>query len=53
MNETLEQLRLAYNYKDNMIPGDGPLRDPLQDELFSMFMQDPRFVQAVREMQQR
>jgi tetratricopeptide (TPR) repeat protein len=53
MNETLEQLRLAYQYKDNMIPGDEPLRDALQDELFRKFMQDPRFVKAVREMQQR
>jgi predicted Zn-dependent protease len=53
MNETLEQLRLAYKYKDNMIPGDEPLPDPLQDESFRKFMQDPRFVQAVREMQQR
>ena len=53
MNETLEQLRLAYKYKDNMIPGDDPLPDPLQDMFFSRFMQDPRFLQAVREMQRR
>ena len=53
MNETLEQLRLAYKYKDNMIPGDDPLPDPLQDESFRTLMRDPRFVQAVREMQQR
>jgi predicted Zn-dependent protease len=51
MNETLEQLRLAYQYKDNVIPGDEPLPDALQDESFRKFMQDPRFVKAVREMQ--
>jgi len=53
MNETLEQLRLAYKFKDNMIPGDDPLPDPLQDEFFRRFRQDPGFVQAVRAMQQR
>jgi tetratricopeptide (TPR) repeat protein len=53
LNETLEQLRLAYKYKDNMIPGDDPLPDPLQDEFFRRFWQDPEFVRAVREMQQR
>jgi tetratricopeptide (TPR) repeat protein len=50
MNETLEQLRLAYKYKDNMIPGDDPLPDPLQDESFHKFKRDPRFVKAVIEM---
>lgn len=53
MNETQEQLRLAYKYKDKMIPGDDPMPDALQDEFFRRFMRDPRFVQAVREMQQR
>jgi predicted Zn-dependent protease len=53
MNETQEQLRLAYKYKDNMIPGDDPLPDALQDEFFRKFMHDPTFVQAIREMQQR
>ena len=42
MNETLEQLRLTYKYKDNMIPGDDPLPDPLQDESIPQVQARPK-----------
>jgi hypothetical protein len=51
MDESLEQLRLAYKYRDNMIQGEGPLPDPFKDDSFRKFVKDPKFVQAVRAMQ--
>jgi Tfp pilus assembly protein PilF len=53
MNECLEQLRLAYKYQDNIIPGDDPLPDPLRTDSFRRFLKDPKFVLAVREIQRR
>jgi hypothetical protein len=52
MDESLEQLRLAYKYKTNMIAGE-TLPDPLQDDSFRKFMNDGRFVRAVRELQKQ
>jgi hypothetical protein len=53
MDGCLQQLRLAYKYKDNMIPGDDQLPDPLQSDAFRRFVNNPEFVRAVRDMQQR
>lgn len=53
MEESLEQLRLAYKYRANMIPGEGGVPDPLTDDSFRAFVKDEKFVQAVHEMQKR
>jgi tetratricopeptide (TPR) repeat protein len=50
LNESLEQLRLAYKHKDNMAPGD-PFPNPLLDDAFRRFANVPEFVQAVHELQ--
>jgi tetratricopeptide (TPR) repeat protein len=52
MDESLEQLRLAYKYKANVIPGES-LPDPLTDESFRKFVTDKRFVDAVHELQRK
>jgi tetratricopeptide (TPR) repeat protein len=49
-DESLEQLRLAYKYKANVISGES-LPDPLKDDSFRRFVRDKQFVAAVREMQ--
>jgi tetratricopeptide (TPR) repeat protein len=51
MEAALEQLRLAYKYRANMIAGEGPLPNPLTDDSFRKFVGNETFVQAVREMQ--
>jgi hypothetical protein len=53
MEEALEQLRLAYKYRTNMIPGEGPLPDPLKDDSFRNFVNSDTFVQAVHAMQRQ
>jgi predicted Zn-dependent protease len=50
MDESLDQLRLAYKYKANVIPGES-LPDPLKDDSFRKFAGDEHFVRAVHEMQ--
>lgn len=50
MDESLDQLRLAYKYKANVIPGES-LPDPLKDDSFRKFAGDEHFVKAVHEMQ--
>lgn len=50
IDESLEQLRLAYRYKANVIPGES-LPDPLKDDSFRKFVKDKKFVAAVHEMQ--
>jgi hypothetical protein len=53
MDACLEQLRLAYLYKENMIPGDDELPNPLEEDSFRRFFNDPKFVRVVREMQRQ
>jgi hypothetical protein len=50
MDESLDQLRLAYKYKANMIAGES-FPDPLKDDSFRNFVKEKRFVDAVRAMQ--
>lgn len=50
MDEALDQLRLAYKYKENMIPGEH-FPDPMTDDSFRKFVKDKKFVGAVEEMQ--
>ncbi len=52
MNESLEQLRLAYKYKSNTIPGES-LPDPLKDDSFRKFVKDKNFLEAVHEIQRQ
>lgn len=49
MDEALEQLRLAYKYKANMIAGES-FPDPLTDDSFRSFVNDKKFVAAIHEM---
>jgi tetratricopeptide (TPR) repeat protein len=51
MEESLDQLRLAYKHKANVIAGES-FPDPMNDDSFRNFVKDKRFVDAVREMQQ-
>ncbi len=50
MDESLEQLRLAYKYKANVIAGES-FPDPMKDDSFRSFVKDKRFVDAVQQMQ--
>jgi hypothetical protein len=50
MDNALAQLRLAYKYKANSIPGEG-IPDPLKDDSFRRFVGNEAFVKAVHEMQ--
>jgi len=50
MDESLEQLRLAYRYKANIIAGES-FPDPLKDDSFRKFLSDQKFVDAVHAMQ--
>ena len=50
MGDALEQLKLFYKYKANMIQGES-LPDPLKDDSFRYFVDDPKFVKEVHEMQ--
>ncbi len=52
MDESLEQLRLAYKFKANAIPGES-LPDPLTDDSFRNFVKEKKFLDAVREMQRQ
>jgi tetratricopeptide (TPR) repeat protein len=49
MDDALAQLRLAYKYKANSIPGEG-IPDPLKDDSFRHFVGNEEFVKAVHEM---
>ena len=50
MQQAIEELRLAYKYKANMIAGE-TLPDPLKDDSFRFFVNDDGFVKAVTDMQ--
>ena len=52
MDESLAQLRLAYKYKANMIPGES-FPDPLKDDSFRKFVRVTKFVEAVHDMQEQ
>lgn len=49
MPQAIEELRLAYKYKVNIIAGE-TLPDPIQDDSFRYFVKDDSFVRAVTEM---
>ena len=42
LDNTIKNLRLAFNYKANMIPGE-QMPDPAGDDSFARFLSDPRF----------
>jgi tetratricopeptide (TPR) repeat protein len=50
LDASLEQLRLAYKFRNNVIPGE-LFPDPMTDSSFRKFVKNPGFVQAVHEMQ--
>jgi predicted Zn-dependent protease len=51
MDESLEQLRIAYKYKANVIAGES-FPDPMRDDSFRKFVKDKRFVDEVKKMKQ-
>jgi tetratricopeptide (TPR) repeat protein len=50
MPEAIEQLRLAYKYKANIIAGE-TMPDPIKDDSFRYFVSDSTFVKAMTDMQ--
>ena len=52
-DESLAELRLAYQQPKNRYPEQEPLPDPLTDDCFSKLAKEQKFIQAVREMQQQ
>jgi tetratricopeptide (TPR) repeat protein len=50
LQESISELRLAYKYKGNSIPGES-IPDPMQDDSFRYFTRNQTFVDAVRNMQ--
>ena len=50
MQQAIEELRLAYKYKANIIAGE-TLPDPLKDDSFRLLVNDDGFVKAVTDMQ--
>lgn len=50
MQQSIEELRLAYKYKANMMAGE-TVPDPLKDDSFRFFVNDDGFVKAVTDIQ--
>ena len=50
MQQAIEELRLAYKYKANIVAGE-TLPDPLKDDSFRLLVNDDGFVKAVTDMQ--
>jgi len=50
MPQALEELRLAYKYKANMIAGES-MPDPIKDDSFRYFVGNDSFVKAVTDME--
>jgi len=53
LDQTLEELRLAYKYKNSLSGDDVRFPDPLTDKYFAALASDQKFVTAVRQMQQQ
>jgi tetratricopeptide (TPR) repeat protein len=49
LDESLGELREAYNYKGNASPGEMP-PDPTEDSCFQKFANDPKFTDAVQKL---
>jgi len=49
VDKTIQYLRQAFEYKDNMIKGE-PFPDPWTDDSFQRFMKDDKFVQVLKEL---
>lgn len=50
LQESISELRLAYKYKANSIPGES-IPDPMQDDSSRYFTHNQTFIEAVRDMQ--
>lgn len=49
LDNAIKNLRLAFNYKANMIPGE-QMPDPAGDDSFARFLSDPRFRKLLEEI---
>ena len=47
--QALAELRLAYKYKNNILPGER-MPDPMKDDSFAKYVTDPNFAKEVRAM---
>lgn len=52
MDRAIENLRLAFRYRANMIPGER-LPDPARDSSFARFLNNPRFRQMLEEIRSK
>ena len=50
VDDAIENLRLAYKFKNNVIPGES-LPNPATDSSFTRFLNNEKFVKALKEMQ--
>jgi hypothetical protein len=48
-DNAIKNLRLAFNYKANLIPGER-MPDPARDDSFARFLNDPRFRKLLEEI---
>jgi tetratricopeptide (TPR) repeat protein len=49
LDDALEQLKLAFQYKSYSNPGDG-IPDPAKDDSFKRYLSDPRFAKLAKEL---
>ncbi len=49
LDRVLEQLRVAFQYRNNGIPGEG-MPDPSKDDSFKRYLKDPRFQALSKEL---
>ena len=52
MDKTIEYLKLAFDRRENMIPGEN-MPDPATDSSFQRFMKDEKFKAALKELKQK
>lgn len=49
LDSALDQLKIAFRYKSNAIPGEG-IPDPTKDDSFKRYLSDPRFTKLANEL---
>jgi hypothetical protein len=52
LDNAIKNLRLAFNYKSNVIPGER-MPDPAGDDSFARFLRDPRFQKLLEEIRSK
>lgn len=52
MDKAIEYLKLAFDRRENMIPGE-KMPDPVKDDSFERFMKNQKFLAALKELRQK